>query len=131
MVINCEAYPKHLQEQVVSALAHTMSGTRVPLPRISVVHVKPLEILASAIADCMSNYEHVEHPSHYNTYPMETIDMMVDIWGKDKVADWCEITAFKYRMRMGTKPDNSIEQDLKKEQWYLNKAKELRNECVE
>ena len=52
--------------------------------------------------------------------------MMVSIWGKEKVADWCEITAFKYRMRMGTKPDNSIEQDLKKEQWYLNKAKELR-----
>ena len=77
------------------------------------------------------NYEHVEHPSHYNTYPMETIDMMVAIWGKEKVADFCEINAFKYRMRMGTKPDNSIEQDLKKEQWYLNKAKELRNECVE
>ena len=57
---------------------------------------------------------------------METIDMMVAIWGKDKVADWCEITAFKYRMRMGTKPDNATEQDLKKEQWYLNKAKELR-----
>ena len=78
-----------------------------------------------------SNYEHVEHPNHYNTYPMETIDMMVAIWGKEKVADFCEINAFKYRMRMGTKPDNAIEQDLKKEQWYLNKAKELRNECVE
>ena len=76
-------------------------------------------------------YEHVEHPAHYNTYGQETIDMMLAIWGKEKVADWCEITAFKYRMRMGTKPDNSIEQDLKKEQWYLNKAKELRNECVE
>lgn len=76
-------------------------------------------------------YEHVEHPSHYNTYGQETITMMVAIWGKERVADWCEITAFKYRMRMGTKPDNSIEQDLKKEQWYLNKAKELRNECVE
>lgn len=76
-------------------------------------------------------YEHVEHPSHYNTYGQETISMMVAIWGKERVADWCEITAFKYRMRMGTKPDNSIEQDLKKEQWYLNKAKELRNECVE
>ena len=72
------------------------------------------------------DYEHVEHPSHYNHYSSETIDMMVAIWGKEKVADWCEITAFKYRMRMGTKPDNSIEQDLKKEQWYLNKAKELR-----
>ena len=98
---------------------------------IKFAHVKPLEILASAIADCMLNYEHVEHPSHYNHYSSETIDMMVAIWGKEKVADWCEITAFKYRMRMGTKPDNSIEQDLKKEQWYLNKAKELRNECVE
>ena len=78
-----------------------------------------------------TNYEHVEHPAHYNTYGQETIAMMVAIWGKERVADWCEITAFKYRMRMGTKPDNSIEQDLKKEQWYLNKAKELRNECVE
>ena len=111
---------------MASALAHTMSGTRVLLPRISAAHVKPLETQASAIADCMSNYEHVEHPSHYNHYSSETIDMMVAIWGKEKVADWCEITAFKYRMRMGTKPDNSIEQDLKKEQWYLNKAKELR-----
>ena len=101
------------------------------LLQTSAAHVKPLWRVAGAIADCMSNYEHVEHPSHYNTYPMETIDMMVAIWGKEKVADWCEITAFKYRMRMGTKPDNSIEQDLKKEQWYLNKAKELRNECVE
>ena len=36
------------------------------------------------------------------------------------------MTAFKYRMRVGTKPDNSVEQDLQKERWYLNKAKELR-----
>jgi hypothetical protein len=103
-----------------------MSGARVLRTRISVAHVKLLEILASVIADCMSNYEHVEHPSHYNHYSSETIAMMVAVWGKEKVADWCEITAFKYRMRMGTKPNNSIEQDLKKEQWYLNKAKELR-----
>ena len=74
------------------------------------------------------SYEHVNSPSHYNSYQTEVIDMMVRIWGKEKVADFCEINAFKYRMRMGTKPDNSIEQDLKKEQWYLNKAKELRNE---
>ena len=99
--------------------------------RISAAHVKPLEILAIAIADCMSNYEMVDSPSHYTNYPCEVIDMMVAIWGKEKVADFCEINAFKYRMRMGTKPFNSIEQDLKKEQWYLNKAKELRNECVE
>ena len=50
------------------------------------------------------DYEMVEHPSHYNTYPMETIGMMVAIWGNERVADWCEITAFKYRMRMGLNP---------------------------
>ena len=67
--------------------------------------------------------EMVNHPSHYNQYPKETIDMMVDIFGKDAVRLWCVMTAFKYRMRMGLKDD--IEQDFNKEQWYLNKAREL------
>ena len=73
-------------------------------------------------------YELVNHPQHYNNYRFECIDMMERIWGKEATALWCEMTAFKYRMRVGTKPNNSIEQDLKKEQWYLNKVKELRNE---
>ena len=103
-----------------------MSGARTLLSQISAAHAKHLGRVASAIADCMSNYEHVNSPTHYNTYSVETIDMMVRVFGKEKVADFCEINAFKYRMRMGTKPNNSIEQDLKKEQWYLNKAKELR-----
>lgn len=57
---------------------------------------------------------------------METIDMMIQLFGKDRVADFCEINAFKYRMRLGMKDD--IQQDFKKEQWYLNKMRELRNE---
>ena len=69
--------------------------------------------------------EKVNHPKHYNNYDIETIDMMVSIWGKERVSDWCIITAYKYRMRVGLK--DNIEQDLAKEQWYLNKAKELRN----
>jgi hypothetical protein len=36
------------------------------------------------------------------------------------------MTAFKYRMRAGAKPDNPIEQDLAKERWYLAKAEELK-----
>lgn len=71
-------------------------------------------------------YEQVNHPNHYNQYSIEVIDMMIAIFGEEKTADWCEMTAYKYRMRMGTKPDNSIDQDLAKEKWYLNKAKELR-----
>lgn len=77
---------------------------------------------------CEGDYEMVNHPSHYNNYSMEVIDMMKNIWGAENTALWCEMTAFKYRMRMGTKPENPIQQDLDKEAWYLNKAKELRGE---
>ena len=75
------------------------------------------------IIDRMDKKEMVNHPSHYNQYPKETIDMMVDIFGKEATRQWCVMAAFKYRMRMGLKDD--IQQDFKKEQWYLNKAKEL------
>ena len=71
------------------------------------------------------NYEMVNHPKHYNNYDKEVIDMMVDIWGLEKTAVWCEMTAFRYRMRMGTKPDNPMEQDFNKEKWYLDKKREL------
>ena len=77
-----------------------------------------------------TEYEMVNHPSHYNQYDIEVIDMIIKIWGPEAAALWCDITAFKYRMRMGTKPNNSIEQDIKKEQWYLNKAKEIRASIV-
>lgn len=75
-----------------------------------------------------NTYENVDHPPHYNTYGVECIEMMRRIWGDEATAQWCEITAFKYRMRVGTKPDNPIEQDLAKERWYLDKAKKLRNQ---
>ena len=64
--------------------------------------------------------EMVNHPSHYNQYPKETIDMMVDIFGKEATRQWCVMTAFKYWVRMGCEDD--IQQDFEKEQWYLNKA---------
>ena len=77
-----------------------------------------------------TTYEMVNHPTHYNQYDIEVIDMIIRIWGPEAAALWCDITAFKYRMRMGTKPDNSIEQDIKKEQWYLNKSKEIRDNLI-
>jgi len=65
----------------------------------------------------------VNSPDHYNSYSKEVIDMMVSIYGKEDTAKFCEINAFKYRMRMGLKDD--IKVDQQKEQWYLNKQKEL------
>lgn len=67
--------------------------------------------------------EKINHPSHYNNYPVEVIDMMISIWGKENVRNYCILNAFKYRMRAGKKDD--IDQDLAKENWYLNKANEL------
>lgn len=72
-------------------------------------------------------YEMVNHPTHYNNYDKEVIEMMIDIWGKDETAIFCKLNAFKYRMRMGTKPDNDIEQDINKEKWYLEKFNQLKN----
>lgn len=71
--------------------------------------------------------EYVNSPEYYNSYSVEAIEMMRRIWGDETTATWCEMTAFKYRMRMGLKPDNPLERDLAKEDWYLQKAKELRH----
>lgn len=46
--------------------------------------------------------------------------MMERIWGKEATALWSEMTAYKYRMRMGTKPGEPIERDIEKENFYLN-----------
>ena len=77
-----------------------------------------------------SGYENVNHPNHYNNYDVEVIDMMERIWGPEKTAIFCELNAFKYRMRMGTKPTSPISEDLEKEIWYLNKMKALKNQIL-
>lgn len=68
----------------------------------------------------------VEHPTHYNQYPIEVIDIMERVFGREDTEKWCLMTAFKYRMRMGLKAGAPMEQDLEKEQWYLRKAEELK-----
>lgn len=67
------------------------------------------------------------NPNHYKQRDKETWEQMLEIWGKDAFIKHCEITAFKYIQRLGKKPNNSIEQDLEKARWYLNKAYDLKN----
>jgi hypothetical protein len=71
-------------------------------------------------------YDYV-NPSHYQGFRKEVIDMMVDIWGVDAVSKHCEMCAFKYRMRLGLKPEQPVERDLAKAIWYENKARDLMN----
>ena len=64
-------------------------------------------------------YEMVNEPSHYGKYGKQTVDIMDDIWKPFLTAMWCKMTAFKYRMRMGEKPENPIQQEIDKEIKYL------------
>ena len=73
------------------------------------------------------NYEMVNHPNHYNRYSVEAVEMARRIWGDEALITAAEITAFFYRMRMGLKPENSVQQELDKEYFWLNYAKKLRN----
>ena len=66
------------------------------------------------------------NPNHYKKGNKEVFEMMIDIWGKDAYIAHCEMCAFKYRMRLGEKPDQPVDRDLDKAKWYEAKAKELR-----
>lgn len=70
-------------------------------------------------------YDYI-NPDHYKNGGKEVIEMMEDIWGTQALIAHCEMTAFKYRMRVGLKPDQPVERDLEKAKWYEDKAKELR-----
>ena len=68
--------------------------------------------------------EMVNHPSHYKNNKYEAIDVMLDIFGKDKTLAFCELNAFKYLWRANNKGTDI--QDKKKAIWYLNKYIELK-----
>lgn len=67
------------------------------------------------------------NPSHYKKFEKETYQMMIDIWGKDAYIKHCEMCAFKYKLRAGEKPDQPVDRDLEKANWYLEMANKLRN----
>jgi hypothetical protein len=66
------------------------------------------------------------NPDHYKSSTKEVWEMMLEIWGKEKFIAHCEMCSFKYRMRLGLKPEQSVERDLEKAQWYDKKANELK-----
>lgn len=71
-----------------------------------------------------SQKEMVNHPSHYKNNKYEAIDIMLDVFGKDKTVAFCELNAFKYLWRSDNKGTDI--QDKKKAIWYINKYIELK-----
>ena len=71
----------------------------------------------------MSRNSNVEHPAHYNRGNIECIDAMIAAFGKEEVATFCKINAFKYLWRAENK--GNYKEDMEKAAWYTNKANEL------
>lgn len=86
------------------------------------------EELAKAMLAEVKPYDYI-NPNHYKQGSKEVIEMMQDIWGKEKLIAYCEMNSFKYRMRAGLKPEQSVQRDLEKAKWYEDKANRLRNGC--
>ena len=70
--------------------------------------------------------DNVNHPSHYQGSKHECIDVMLDVFGKEKVSAFCELNAFKYQWRANSKGTDI--QDKQKAIWYNQKYIELNTE---
>lgn len=80
----------------------------------------------------MQNYltQHLRdpiNPVHYTSGGIETIDYIQAKLGDDGVMAFCLGNVIKYVSRAGKKDISTELEDLKKAQWYLNKAVEVAN----
>lgn len=66
----------------------------------------------------------VNHPSHYLHNKFESIDEMMIVFGSEAVYHFCICNALKYKNRALYK--GKYEEDMKKADWYLTKAKEIK-----
>jgi len=62
----------------------------------------------------------VNHPPHYTSGPVETIDGIEAALGGEGFFDYCRGNALKYIWRAGLKGDPK--EDLRKAIWYLERA---------
>lgn len=71
----------------------------------------------------LNKYEYVNHPKHYNEHPsgIECIDVIEHM-------PFNIGTAMKYLWRVGLKPGQEADQDLKKAIWYIERQRVLLRE---
>tara|TARA_R100000654_G_scaffold65694_2_gene93623 strand:+ start:344 stop:703 length:360 start_codon:yes stop_codon:yes gene_type:complete len=66
------------------------------------------------------SYDYI-NPNHYKSGGKEVWEMMIDCYGLEAYINFCQLNAFKYRMRAGKKPNSTAQDDIKKAQWYEEK----------
>lgn len=70
----------------------------------------------------MSSYEKVNHPDHYQSNSIETIDVIEAFDLNFSLG-----SAVKYILRAGKKPGEDPTEDLSKAIWYLQREVDRRN----
>lgn len=65
----------------------------------------------------------VYSPKHYKSGKYQCIDVMQEIFGREKVSAFCELNAFKYLWRSNNKGADL--QDKEKARWYISKYIDL------
>jgi len=71
--------------------------------------------------------DNVNHPPHYNSGNIETIDYIVDVLGKYEAISYCQGNVIKYTGSRLFNKGKPIE-DAKKARWYLDKMIQLLEE---
>ncbi len=71
--------------------------------------------------------DNVNHPPHYNSGNIETIDYIVDVLGKYEAISYCQGNVIKYTGSRLFNKGKPIE-DAKKARWYLDKMIKLLEE---
>lgn len=67
-------------------------------------------------------YDKKGNASHYSAKRLNSIVKFERVYGTLAVMTFCEITADRYRERVGKKDNQSIEQEVLKMNWYENAA---------
>lgn len=70
-------------------------------------------------------YDKLGNAKHYDVDRINDIVKMERIFGTYETMIFCELTEFKYRMRVGKKEGQPIEQELTKANWYSKMAQIL------
>jgi len=74
------------------------------------------------------DYDYV-NPQHYvQNDGRQTWEHMVDEFGAYETAVFCKLNAYKYKDRIGKKPNEDVEREQAKIDWYEAKAVELFDE---
>ena len=73
------------------------------------------------------SHDPVNHPAHYETGKYQCIDVMIEVFGREAVKNFCICNAFKYLWPSDRKNGR---EDIEKAVWYLRKYLELTEETV-